>query len=180
MLKTPSDKPLPRQADPRKFAQQGITLSGEVPVAALPRILDAINGDDAQKPVQVTLAFGISEEGKRVMTSHVAAELSLECQRCLEPVTVPVEAQTTLAIVWNEEQAKALPKHLEPWQVGEGQADLYAVVEEELLLALPVVAYHEHACIDDALLSSGEPLVEEAPKKNPFHILEQLKGSPKS
>ncbi|WP_111640827.1 YceD family protein [Marinimicrobium alkaliphilum] len=178
MLKTPSDKLLPRQADPRKFAQQGITLTGVIPVEKLPRIADVVDG--AQSPVRVTLAFGFSEEGKRVMTSHVAAELNLECQRCLESVTVPIEAETTLAIVWTEEQAKALPKYLEPWQVGEGQTDLYVVVEEELLLAMPVVAYHEEPCIDDALFSSGEPVVEQASEKNPFHILEQLKGSPKS
>jgi uncharacterized protein len=62
--------------------------------------------------------------------------------------------------------------------VEEGQVDLYAMVEDELLLSLPAVAYHQEACVGPALFSSGEP-VNEKQGKNPFQILEQLKGAPK-
>lgn len=177
MFKPPFHKPLPRQGDPRKFAQQGVTLEGFIPVADLPRIIDAT--ENSLGNVQVMLEFKVSEEGKRAVTGQAAAELSLVCQRCLEPVVVSVESNISLAIVWDEEAAKALPQHFDPWITGEGAADLYDMVEEELLLSLPAVAYHEESCIDNKLYSSGKP-VEVKKEKNPFQVLEQLKSSPKS
>ncbi len=177
MFKPPFQKPLPKQGDPRKFAQQGVTLEGFIPVAELPRVVDATESPVGN--VQVKLEFKVSEEGKRAVIGQAAAELSLICQRCLEPVSVFVESDISLAVVWDEEAAKALPQHFDPWITGEGAADLYDMVEEELLLSLPAVAYHEESCIDDRLYSSGKP-VEVKKEKNPFQVLEQLKSSPKS
>ncbi|GGY70539.1 hypothetical protein GCM10011613_13790 [Cellvibrio zantedeschiae] len=176
MFKTPSLKPLPKQGDPRKFAQQGISLDGFVPVAALPRLVSAVQ--EAAGNIQVDLAFGISEEKKKVVTGHASAELVLVCQRCLENVTVPVESNISLGIAWDEEEAEKLPDYLDPWITGEGVADLYDMIEEEMLLSLPKVAYHEKQCVDRQLFSSGKP-VEVKKTKNPFQVLEQLKSSPK-
>ncbi len=177
MFKPPFQKPLPKQGDPRKFAQQGVTLEGFIPVAELPRVVEATESSAGN--VQVKLEFKVSEEGKRAVIGQAAAELFLICQRCLEPVSVAVESDISLAIVWDEEAAKALPQHFDPWIAGEGAADLYDMVEEELLLSLPAVAYHEEPCLDGKLYSSGKP-VEVKKEKNPFQVLEQLKSSPKS
>lgn len=176
MFKTPFLKPLPKQGDPRKFAQQGISLQGFVPVAALSRLVSVVQ--ETTGDVQVDLAFGLNEEKKKVVTGHATADLTLVCQRCLEKVTVPVQSDISLAIVWDEEQAQALPEYLDPWIVGEGSADLFEMIEEELLLSLPAVAYHEEPCVDRQLFTSGKP-VEVKKEKNPFQVLEQLKGSPK-
>lgn len=176
MFKTTSLKPLPKQGDPRKFAQQGISLQGFVPVSALSRLADAVQ--EAAGDIQVDLAFGISVEKKKVVTGHAAGELVLVCQRCLENVTVPVKSDISLAIVWDEEGAEALPEYLDPWIVGEGSADFYDMIEEEMLLSLPAVAYHQESCVDRQLFTSGQP-VEVKKTKNPFQVLEQLKSSPK-
>jgi uncharacterized protein len=177
MFKTPSQKPLPRQGDPRKFAQQGVTLEGFLPVAELSRLVAVV--ENADDNIEAKLVFGINEEGKRVVTGSAHGDVSLVCQRCLEPVKVPVECDISLAIVWDEEAAKSLPDYLDPWIVGEGAADFYEMIEEELLLGLPAVAYHSEPCIDTRLYSSGKP-VEVKESKNPFKVLEQLKSSPKS
>lgn len=176
MLNTPLLKPLPKQGDPRKFAQQGISLEGFVPVAALPRLAEAVQ--EATGNVQVDLVFGINEEKKKVVTGHATADLALVCQRCLEKVSVPVKSDISLAIVWDEEAAEALPEYLDPWIAGEGVADFYNMIEEELLLSLPAVAYHEEPCVDRQMFTSGKP-VEVKKTKNPFQVLEQLKSSPK-
>lgn len=176
MFQPPPNKPLPRQGDPRKFAQQGIHLAGLVAIAELPRLADAVESTEGQ--IAVELQFGIGEDGKKLVKGVARANLELVCQRCLNPMTYPVTSEISLAILWDEEDLKALPKDLDPWIVGEGLADFYEMIEEELLLSLPPAAYHEELCIDQKLLSRGEPLVEE-PKKNPFQVLEQLKSSPK-
>lgn len=177
MFKTPSNKVLPRHADPRKFAQHGVVLEGSIAVSDLSRVVAATEGSGGE--VQVSLEFKVSEEKKKVVVGFARADLSLICQRCLEPVTVPVQSDISLGIVWDEEAANKLPPHFEPWIAGEGMADLYDMIEEELLLSLPAVAYHEELCIDSKLYSSGKP-VEVKREKNPFQVLEQLKSSPKS
>lgn len=176
MSKPPFHKSFPRHGDPRKFAQQGIELEGNIALADLPRLVDALQ--DSAGDMQVALVFGINEEGKRVVTGHAAGDVALVCQRCLEPVKQRLECDISLAIVWDEDAAKALPSYLDPWIVGEGAADFYEMIEEELLLGLPPVAYHEEPCVDRKLYSSGKP-VEVKETKNPFNVLEQLKSSPK-
>jgi len=175
MFKTPSLKPLPKQGDPRKFAQQGISLDGFVPVAELPRLAESLQ--ETTGKIQVDLVFGISVEKKKIVTGQASAELTLVCQRCLENVKVPVKSDISLGIVWDEEGAEALPEYLDPWITGEGIADLYDMIEVELLLSLPKVAYHEELCVDRQLFTSGKPV--EVKKPNPFQVLEQLKSSPK-
>lgn len=178
MFTPSSDKLLPRQVDPRRFAQQGIKVDGIIPVAEMPRLVEATL--DASAKLQVNLQFAVNEEGKKVVTGQASGELTLVCQRCLEPVKLPVDAEVSLGIVWDEENANALPSYLEPWIHGEGAADLYEMIEEEMLLSLPAVAYHEEPCVDTKLFSSGKPVEVAEVKKNPFNVLEQLKSSPKS
>ncbi|MDQ2075671.1 YceD family protein [Marinimicrobium sp. ABcell2] len=177
MFEATPNKPLPRLGDPRKFAQQGVRLSGHVPLSAFERVCEVLA--DTSGNAGVELEFGISAERKLVVTGRAHADLVLTCQRCLNPVTVPIEADIALAIVIDEEGAKNLPRQLDPWILAdEGNADLYQMVEDELLLNLPAVAYHPEPCIEVEFLSSGEPEVAPA-KQNPFQVLEQLKGTPK-
>ena len=176
MFKTTSQHLLPRQGDPRKFAQQGISLQGLVPVASLARMADVI--EDTAGEIQVDVMFGLSEDKKKIVTGYARANVSLICQRCLSAVTVLVESKISLGIVWDEEHALALPEYLDPWIVGEGAADFYDMIEEEMLLNLPAVAYHQEPCIDSKLFVSGEPVAVKQ-EKNPFQVLEQLKSSPK-
>jgi uncharacterized protein len=112
----------------------------------------------------------------------------------LESLTVSIN----LGIVWNDEKAAALSKPWEPWILEEGQADIYQMIEDELILGLPIVAYHPTECIahemyntesvDDetkanSALSTSENSLSEAAsvkmanKPNPFQVLEELKGS---
>jgi len=168
---------LPRMADPRKFAQQGIHLEGSVPVADLPRLASALASDKAA--VTAELEFGISDEGRKVLNGHVSAQVEVVCQRCLDNLPLLVEADLNLAVIWDEDQAVSLPKYLDPWIHGEGQADLYGVIEEELLLELPLVAYHESECVEPERFHSGEIVEDTDTVNNPFQMLEQLKNSPK-
>ena len=178
MSKPQSENVLPRQVDPRKFAQQGVELKGTVAISALKRLSEALASTDGE--VVLELSFGINEEHKRILTGTAQATVEVICQRCLDITPLTLEGNLSLAMVWSEEQAENLPKHLDPWIIGEGAADLYDIIEEELLLNLPMVSYHKEACVDKANFSSGEAVEEEVESvPNPFSVLEQLKGSPK-
>jgi len=180
MSNTTSFKLLPRQIDPRKFAQQGIELSGSLPLAELLRLQELLvcEGDEE---VVVNLVFGIDEQRQRNLTGHASVNTKMVCQRCLEPVSVTLDCQFALAIIWSEDNVNGLPKSWDPWIVGEGPTDIYQVIEDELLLILPMVAYHSEPCVPQTLFSSGDAANSgqqarsDSGNANPFQVLEQLK-----
>ena len=170
MSTPPERKVLPRQVDPRKLVAQGVTLSGDVPTAQMSRLAGAVvtMGETGQ----AELWFARDEDGHAAVSGKVALGVSLECQRCLNPVDAALEGAVSLGIVWDEEQAGKLPKRLDPWIVDSDAADLYEMVEDELLLALPIVAYHDtDECRARGSYSTGD--VSDS-AENPFGILAQL------
>jgi uncharacterized protein len=180
MLNAPSDSPLPRQLDPRKFAQQGIEIEGTVALNELTRLGELLFSQEGS--VYASLVFGIGEQRTLNVAGHITANVNNICQRCLDAVPVALSCDISLAILWKEEHAERLPKHYEPWIIGEGQTDIYQIIEDELLLSLPIVSYHKEECVPHAYFSSGEAeaekvIAETAAETNPFQVLEQLKGA---
>lgn len=176
---------LPRHLDPRKFAQKGLSVEGVVDIKALSRLTPLLADEDASS-INARFQFGIDEQGVRNVTGVISAKVSLVCQRCLAPAEQVLELKVALGVVWNDEQAVALPKAWDPWILDEGQADIYEMIEDELILGLPIVAYHDAECIPQALYSSTveasvyedvSPDVISSAKPNPFQVLEGLKGS---
>lgn len=165
---------LPQFFDPRKFADQGAEIRGRTTVGALPRLAEYRQSRD--EPVEVALRFGHDEDGRRAITGTVSTTLTLTCQRCLEPVDYHLEANIHLVMVWGEEQIKALPEHLEPLLVAEEKMPLADVLEEELLLALPLVAMHEKCPVSLVDEAKQEEAPEDQQRENPFAVLAQLKG----
>jgi uncharacterized protein len=178
MSSTSSNTRLPRHIDPRKFANQGLDLQGDIAVSDLNRLASLVL--DKAGEVKVVLEFGVDEERHRVITGEAQCAVSVTCQRCLEPVEIVLDAEINLAMVWDEERAKQLPKTLDPLILPEGPADIYTIIEDELLLELPMVSYHDKDCIEQTSFGDEEVVTETKSSKNPFQVLEQLKGSPKS
>jgi uncharacterized protein len=165
------------------MAQQGVSLEGNFALKELNRLTPMLVNDLGSGSAK--LQFGIDEQGIRVLEGEIELEVSMVCQRCLEPVQKKVQATLNLGMVWAEEDAVNLPKAYDPWivsegHVTEGQTDLYDVMEDELLLSLPIVVYHDYDCVPASLLSSD---TEESDndssenKANPFAVLESLKES---
>ncbi|MEY4587968.1 MAG: hypothetical protein RL497_44 [Pseudomonadota bacterium] len=164
---------VPRFIEPRKFAQHGLQVAGDIPVESLVRLSGVAL---SVRFLSVTLEFSVAETRHRIVTGHYDGCVSMQCQRCLEPVDVPLHGSLALAMVWNEDDAKQLPGEYEPWVVAEEQADLYEIIEEELLLALPLVPRHDYDCMDRSMLAP-EGVAAPAEQNNPFQVLARLKGS---
>ncbi len=131
---------LPRHADLRKLAAAGAYLAGCIPIAHLERLCAELLSSAGD--VAVELHFGVDDEGFRVIKGPVAASLSCTCQRCLGEMSLAVQAEVNLAMVWDDAQLAALPARIDGLVVGEEPADLHAIVEDELLLALPFAPRH--------------------------------------
>ena len=113
------------------------------------------------------------------------AAIPLTCQRCMGVVLTPVAVDQWYRFVATEDVAMAADDESEEdLLVMEPQFDLLAVLEDELLMALPLVAMHEE-CPVPLLLSTGENEWREidaasdaspaGEKPNPFAVLAQLK-----
>lgn len=171
----PFTQTLPRLVEARKFTQQAVVLEAPVPLSELTRLSQILCDNSGE--ARVRLEFGRDDEGRHTVTGNIEAGLTVVCQRCLEPVTVSLQAELGLAIVWDEAEAKKLPRQWDPWIITEDRADLYELVAEELLLELPLAAYHPEPCVDATLFHSGEvQAVEPEPVDNPFNVLQQLKA----
>mgnify|MGYP003388816550 FL=1 len=185
MLTPPQRSNLPQVIEPRRLVNQGVILTGKIDRDLCVRLADAVI--EISEPIMADLNFDVADQGRKVVHVSATTTVLIACQRCLEPIALPLAIDTMLGIVWSEDQAKSLPKELEPWVVEEEAGDIAALVEDELLLALPFVTFHpEDQCsvashstdsfsTDESLDGEGLEGKSNAPAKNPFSILEQLK-----
>jgi uncharacterized metal-binding protein YceD (DUF177 family) len=99
----------------------------------------------AEKPVSARLAFSWLDADRQVPLLEGAAKtvLSVVCQRCLEPFEMPVD--TTFNILFRDEEQDGAgldAPEFESWVLDDGGARLYDIVEESLVMALPLAPVH--------------------------------------
>ncbi len=173
-------EPLPTTLDVRKAATRGVSISGALKPLELQRFRGLLASDDGD--IQAHLAFSRDEEGRYLVAVSIEANVSVTCQRCLEPLSTTLRSANTLAAVWSDEQARHLPKHLDPLILTEESCLLPELVEDELILSLPPYSYHEQADCNEELvgLAASEPeQAQREEKPNPFEVLAQLKPGEK-
>lgn len=102
---------------------------------------------------------------------------ALECQRCLEPMSVDIDENFELVFVENDQQAEELPKQLDPVVLDEhGQIHVVDLFEDELMLHVPEIPRHTDASVCHVSQTEfGElPSDVEEGKTNPFKALKDL------
>ena len=127
---------MPRELDLRGLAAREASISGVAAITDLGRLMSA--GVGLVAPASAAFEFRRDEEGRYVVEAQITAEVVLECQRCLGEMTQLLETRTVMACIWDDEDAAQLPPSYEPLIVQE-TANLSDIVEEELLLAIPLV-----------------------------------------
>lgn len=173
------DEPLPKQADLRKLAHRQAHFKACLNAASMPRLAGAVAGGEGT--IEVDLHLGVDEQHHRYLRGTVDCNTQVVCQRCMQPMPIQVHSDINLGIVWDDDQARQLPKSMEPIIVGEDElVDLNEVVEDELLLSMPFVSYHEAGeCSGKQRYESTSAEVRQAleaeKQKNPFNVLKQLK-----
>ena len=173
-----------RRLDVKSFAEEAGVITGQEPVREHARLLAETQGRGAESPVTWSAA------GEVRHPSHLApqvwlhlkagANLALTCQRCLAPVEVPVAVDRSFRFVADEETAAAEDDRSEEDVLALGRSfDLLELVEDELLMEMPLAPHHEtcppvHVGVEDAGFEGSS-----ARHENPFAVLGQLKP-PKS
>ena len=160
---------------------EGDALSQALPLKLFSRLLadvpdSSLVAIDAAANVSVRVFLTPPNPGEAkgavwlALTAH--AELPLTCQRCLKPVRVSLDVYQQVRFVETEAQAEAEDEIAEEDVLAlTPEFDLLALVEDELILAVPLVALHGE-CSPEGYA----PAVEEPPEKtNPFAVLAGLK-----
>jgi len=167
---------LPKELDPFRLAQNGLKLDGQIPLAEMPRLTQYLLSDEGL--VDVKMAFDIDEIGTPYMKGEFSVSVSLICQRCMSEMTLELKANSLLALVKSERKVEGLAEQYEPWVLDSHDPVLTStVVEDELILSLPLVPKHETPCLPDEVWTAGDETViaEDEKAVSPFAVLSSLK-----
>lgn len=175
----------PRKLDVAAFAQDGASLQGEWPAHSLSRLADAAAPEapaTAWPMVSWTLRGERREprgaEPQIWLHLQASATVSLSCQRCLQPVQEQLVLSRSFLFVGDEDLAASLDADSEDDVLAlTRHLDALELVEDELLLSLPLVPRHA-VCPQPLPVATAELPEDESgdERPNPFAALAALKG----
>jgi uncharacterized protein len=160
-----------------EFIRHEQSASGQADFAQLPRVLDVLANSNGLPPLhwQVHGRQQVDQQrGKTdVLLLSAQGKATVICARCLDPVMVAIDFQREFRFVADEATALALDNEADDadYLVASRQFDLIELLEDEVLMALPVQATHEHC----ELPKTNAIAQQQDGKPNPFAILQTLK-----
>ena len=165
---------LPLKVDPFRFAENAISLHGVL------LIKDMINlGSSLESPmgeVLVQMDFGIDEQGIYFLKGHLDTKLLLQCQRCMNAFDYAIITDFVLGVVHSDSEASQLPGRYDPVIVQDNALFLRELVEQELIVNLPIVPMHNVQDCNIKLpfvVSSSKDA--DAATESPFKVIELLR-----
>jgi uncharacterized protein len=162
------DDSLPAIIDLIGLADKGARLQGDLPLAALHRLMQC--GVEGQGTVAVDLRFGRDAEGHRRLQGRLDTVLRLPCQRCLQGLSLTLALTPDLVLIAAGERENAVPEGTDTLAV-DAPVPLSQIVEDELILALPMMPMHPKGACEPMV--TKDQAVETRP--NPFAALAKLK-----
>lgn len=170
---------LPESVDAWRMVAAGRIFEGGLPLAALPRLTPSLA--DAAGHCVYRVEFGRDELGVAFCDIQAEAVLPLVCQRTLDRFELPVRVEQRIGLVRDERDEAGLPPGYEPVQPPEdGRLNPIELIEDELILALPVVPVKPGSEAVEAHWAATEEKEAEEERPNPFAALSALKmGAPK-
>jgi DUF177 domain-containing protein len=160
---------------PHHLARAGGQFASEIAVAAFPRLSGLTVGAGV---AAIALRFRVDERNRSIVEGAVRLSLTLQCQRCLEPVRRNIEVPVHLCLVESDVRASELMGEVDTFVLHDEEVSIIDLIEDDLLLALPSqVCQAFDECPDRPGLSypANEPDAVAA-DSNPFGVLAKLKA----
>ncbi|AUH50127.1 metal-binding protein [Chromobacterium sp. ATCC 53434] len=159
--------------DPLKFAREGRSQSGQVPVCELD---ERVHSDlsDTSGTVSYELTGFRDELQRFALRIRLTADLRVTCQRCLDGMPFSLDTDSVLTLFTSQEklaEACELNEELDA-VLAEPELDVTALIEDEIIMGLPHSPKHDECGGDTLSLAKAD-------KPNPFAVLAALKR-PKS
>jgi uncharacterized protein len=170
-----SEENLPPKVDPFRFAENAVRLHGKVLVKDMQRLCESLYQDTGE--VGVEIEFGKNEQSIPFVRGQLTGALRLQCQRCMESFGYEITNTFWLAVVHTEEEAEMLPQGYDSIIANDDILILQDMVEDELIVNLPVVPMHDpkHCKVTLPLIIESEQ-TNPMEKENPFKVIEFLRA----
>lgn len=165
---------LPLKIDPFRFADQTLSLEGNLSVNKMKRLLPSLSSSEGE--VKIHIQFGVDEQGTHFAKGSLATSLVLRCQRCMEPFNYEIMSDFLFGFATTEEQARQLPHSCDAVIVENGELWLNEIIEEELLVSLPIVPLHDPSVCKVTLPYASSTPATDVKEESPFKVVELLRS----
>jgi uncharacterized protein len=169
----PMSPPWSKPLDVDRLSEAEADIDFAVPLAELPRLRSQLASVEGE--VRGRVHFGRAA-GIPIAELTMSGTARLACQRCLGPLDIPVETTARVGLIGAEADMSRVPDDLEPMLAREGRISVGEIVEEELLLTLPIVPLHDEDA-DECVVAPSAPLVtdeQQEETQRPFEGLGEL------
>ena len=148
-----------------EFAEAQQTLAGEIDAENCERLAETLAPSSKGAPISFKLTGTAKQLRNPSLHLHIEAKLPVTCQRCLN------EMQVQLNLNFNYIICKELPIETDEnddtdWLEAAPEMNLQELIEDEILLAMPIAPMHDHDCSQQSMQSGEKP--------NPFAVLKGL------
>lgn len=163
---------IPQRVDPTKLAQKRSSYDGVFAKDHLARLADVVV--EIERDIEVKVDFDVDLQGIIAIVGNASTAVKCVCERCGEPFTIDLAADFKYTPDQKKIESFGISTEYDFVDTDEfGEIDLLALVEDELMLALPLVPKHDKCPDFEGYWVSGK--IEEEAKTNPFAVLKNLK-----
>ena len=155
---------------PERLSTRPLVFEGAFVPADLERLQDSLADDRGELRYRITAQLDTNQ--RKVVWCIIEGFVFLTCQASLEAFRHDVSVSDRLVLVDSEEELPAIEEESESedYVVAEEPLDIRDLVEDAVLLALPMIP--RKPGMDEAKGAGGH---DEAAKPSPFAVLEALK-----
>lgn len=159
--------PIPREIKASVGLLRSQRFGGDCNPAEMPRLQSELAAPSA--PLQVQLELRRDRQGQWLRGS-IDGALMLECQRCAATYAWKLDLQVALLLVESEAEEQRVLEFADPYRIENDHLPLRELVEDEVLLALPIVPRCQECMSTLSAMPAAQAAKEEAPSKpaNPF------------
>jgi DUF177 domain-containing protein len=127
--------------DLESLADQEGTVSGELQISKLTRLVGMLNSDAGS--VKASLRFSQRRDGWLEAELTYEASVELTCQRCLEPFHHELAGRVKVVLADADSMAATAPEGHEPFELTQGRLLPAELIEDELIVSMPLAPKHE-------------------------------------
>ncbi len=157
--------------NPFKLSENEAFTERKLPVSQLERLVRSLADDSGV--IEARVDGYRDQDGRKLLKCSLSGVVNMECQTSFKPMSVSIDREVVFYPVMSEEAIAAAPEQYEAFLFDTEELDLVNLIEDELILSLPIAINASDSPEHMTFGPKIEPQVEKKP--NPFKVLEQLK-----